>query len=956
MTSDKQSNSKSNTPAGNTPSPLDGTARPAPSTRINYSAILQNQAALVSHQQPHLLPYNSLTATAASAQQQQLYAQAARSQQSAAAASPAGRLLAAGKPPPEANNIGGVPIPPMAAGTPTNLRIEAAAQYAAGAAVPYNGNTGVKRAAAAVAAAAAISNGNNSDHAIKKRKVAEKAAASTSHPPQSHPMLQAPAPQTSMGEHPPVSAASTTATANTALMQKQQSNRDRNREHARSTRLRKKAYVNKLKELLDALHVERSDDDRKRRVAVQKLAEIQDLRRKVVNTFFGYHARCERNVTKWRMILEDDFWLKQPVTPYRSFRRCEIEKVRVPIFCFRGLVLMHYLFTHHSFLSTCMHPQGSRITKGVEGMAEDAASMSVMIETIGSRNLRWLRRKRDYFLSKSNATTKLDRVGQIRTNAANAAAADNGSGVGGSRTSMPHSIVRQNSRLQHAISSLSSSSESGHGSSGEDLRKVELSRRSKQQTSSKHRSDLAAKKVSCSGSSNQLSSSSNDTRQQTQQQQTQQQEQHQQQGQSNDYHDYHAPSLLDPLPESSDSVASDNCVVGKHMLTGDSSSEDDDSNSKKQKVTETSGTSTGDNVAPKLAAAAGTSRSVASMPSNIARSGISHSVKVLLPPAASLPNGHAQLARAPAVSLPPFAGIGKKSSATTSVGVRSGSSSSSSVEPTNNESVASTAPTAAAVANHNANNNNLLGSQPSVIVPKQSRKRRNEGPSANYLHPQSNFIDNDTTSSSSMESSREIQAYYHLNEDDMILTDDVLMCPFIFRSQDAVLCGALSECVMPGMLRACFGPTNKLSNVEMIFDAMGFCQQLERASGNDSLAQIIPNCLQMALGISDEARVITQSKAPFPIVSVNEAWTRVTGYTQVDVEGKDLSILNGRETKEKNSDIESVAKGQCSCSVNVHYDVNGRDFFSFVCSYPLTNLKNEVTHLLHVFQELPARE
>jgi PAS domain-containing protein len=580
--------------------------------------------------------------------------------------------------------------------------------------------------------------------------------------------------------------------------------------------------------------------------------------------------------------------------------------------------------------------------------------MSVMIETIGSRNLRWLRRKRDYFLSKSNATTKLDRVGRIRTNAANAAAAAaNGSGVGGSRTSMPHSIVRQNSRLQHAISSLSSSSESGHSSSREDLRKVEsMSRRNKRQTSSKHRSAaLAAKKVSCSGSSNQLSSSSNDTRQQTQQEQQQQQ-----QGQSNDYHDYHAPSLLEPLPESSDSVASDNCVVGKHMLASDSSSEDDDTDPKKQKVTETSGTSTstGDNASKPAAAAAGAgSRSVASIPSNIARSGIAHSVKVL-PSAASLPNGHAQLARAPAVALPPFAGIGKKSSAITTVGVRSGSSSSSSVEPSNNQSVASTAPTAAAVASHNANNNNSIGGQPSVLLPNQIR-----GPSANYLHPQSTFIaiDNDTTSSSSMEASREIQAYYHLNEDDMILTDNVLMCPFIFRSQDAVLCGALSECVMPGMLRACFGPTNKLSNVEMIFDAMGFCQQLERASGNDSLAQIIPNSLEMALSpISDEVRVITLSKAPFPIVSVNEAWTRVTGYTQVDVEGKDLSILNGRETKENSSDIESVAKGQCSCSVNVHYDVNGRDFFSFVCSYPLTNLNDEVTHLLHIFQELPARE
>lgn len=317
-----QSNSNTPAAAGNAPSPLDGNIN-------NYSEILQGQTqvAQATDQQSHLLPYNNLVATSASPQQQQqLYAQAALAQQKAAAASPSNGLLLAGTSP-EANNIGGVPLPPMAAGTPTNIRIEAAAQYAAGAAVPYTGNTGVKRAAAA----AAGSNGNSSDQATKKHKVAEIKAAASS---QSHQMLQAPAPQTSMGEVPdqkanaakqPPSASAVEA----ALLQKQQSNRDRNREHARSTRLRKKAYVNKLKELLDALHVERSDDDRKRRVAVQKLAEVQNLRRKVVHTFFGYHARCERNVTKWRMILEDDFWLKQPVTPYRSFRRCEIEKVRM---------------------------------------------------------------------------------------------------------------------------------------------------------------------------------------------------------------------------------------------------------------------------------------------------------------------------------------------------------------------------------------------------------------------------------------------------------------------------------------------------------------------------------------------------------------------------------------------------------------------------------------------------
>jgi hypothetical protein len=107
-------------------------------------------------------------------------------------------------------------------------------------------------------------------------------------------------------------------------------------------------------------------------------------------------------------------------------------------------------------------------------------------------------------------------------------------------------------------------------------------------------------------------------------------------------------------------------------------------------------------------------------------------------------------------------------------------------------------------------------------------------------------IENDTASSqSSRQKYRGIQASYYINEDDMVMTDDVLMCPFTFRSLDAVWCGALAECVMPGMLRACFSANNRLKSVEMIFDAMGFCQQLEHASGNEGMAQIIPNSLEM---------------------------------------------------------------------------------------------------------------
>ena len=133
--------------------------------------------------------------------------------------------------------------------------------------------------------------------------------------------------------------------------QKKQSSRDRNREHARCTRLRKKAYVDKLKELVDGLHAERNEDARKRRAAVQRLAEVQELRRKVVNTFLEYHCSFESDYNKWKLIVEtgggdkqkhhgidnhsnnavveEEFWMKQPVTPYRSFRRCEIQKVRL---------------------------------------------------------------------------------------------------------------------------------------------------------------------------------------------------------------------------------------------------------------------------------------------------------------------------------------------------------------------------------------------------------------------------------------------------------------------------------------------------------------------------------------------------------------------------------------------------------------------------------------------------
>jgi hypothetical protein len=110
---------------------------------------------------------------------------------------------------------------------------------------------------------------------------------------------------------------------------KARQNRDRNREHAKTTRLRKKAYVQKLTELVEGLHAERTEELRQRRVAIQHLSETQNVRRAVIRSFLQFNSKYERDKRKWSAILEDDVWVKQPVTPYRCYRRGELEQVRL---------------------------------------------------------------------------------------------------------------------------------------------------------------------------------------------------------------------------------------------------------------------------------------------------------------------------------------------------------------------------------------------------------------------------------------------------------------------------------------------------------------------------------------------------------------------------------------------------------------------------------------------------
>jgi len=692
-----------------------------------------------------------------------------------------------------------------------------------------------------------------------------------------------------------------------------QQNRDRNREHARSTRLRKKAYVSKLKDLVEGLHAERTEEVRQRRVVIQHLAETQDVRRNVVRSFLRFHSSYETDKRKWMTLLEDGFWLKQPVTPYRCFRRSEIKNE-------------------------------SRITRGVEGMIADASSIAVMIEGVGSRSARWAHIKReDLFVNEE------ERTGRKR---------------------MPRNIVQRNNRFRHTISSISASSSnssnigSNTGSSGEE-----------NNTNNKPHQQQAQSNVTASveegaeggGDVKNVSSSSHE-------------EQCSAQSSSNasgDFHDYHAKPLPDPKLPADPTVqgsstaslrlgnSSQECFNSGYDTKGTSSSSCNDSAAaikepssnganKRRKIEFNSMNIASTTDARSRSESAGLAAAKASngfLPTNMIakKGGITHSVRPVVSSVSTHKSRNTRLTVSPAVSLPPFSGIGKRSS-----GVSLIRDSTSTFAP--NKSNVSSSVSMSISDNANAKEKTTRPQLTNVAL---------EVPIRISNGPPIISGDIDTSSSnSSRNKPQQIRASYHFNEDDMIIMDDVIMCPFVFRTQEAVLCGALAECVMPGMLRGEFSSRNKLLNLEMVYDSMGLMQQLERCSGSELMAQIIPGSLEMALSPAPyECRVITLAESPYLIVNVNKAWTKLTKYTQMDAEGSELFKILGSSSDSCESpalnpppDLKDVSEGRCKCTTRFHFDKDGREFVDFICSYPLTNVKDEVTHILHVSKKLRSLE
>ena len=155
-------------------------------------------------------------------------------------------------------------------------------------------------------------------------------------------------------------------------------NRDRNREHARNTRLRKKAYVEELKKTLTEIVAQRDALEIEKVSEKQRDMECRQVRLTVMEEFLKLRGANIQDFRRWSSILDDGFVLTLPQTNYRKmlssqYRSCNNETDPNP-----GSVA-------HGFVDGAQDtagPPSSRFLQVITGVAnvmEDAAMLSEML-------------------------------------------------------------------------------------------------------------------------------------------------------------------------------------------------------------------------------------------------------------------------------------------------------------------------------------------------------------------------------------------------------------------------------------------------------------------------------------------------------------------------------------------------------------------------------------------------
>ena len=115
--------------------------------------------------------------------------------------------------------------------------------------------------------------------------------------------------------------------------------------------------------------------------------------------------------------------------------------------------------------------------------------------------------------------------------------------------------------------------------------------------------------------------------------------------------------------------------------------------------------------------------------------------------------------------------------------------------------------------------------------------------------------------------------------------------------------------------------------------------------------------IEEALSPSTQARVLTKADNTLHIEHVNEAWTRLCGYTNENSYGKTLKILQGEHTNKHvaNEFVSNLQKGKISEAIIINYDKWGRGFHNHVKATPVISNDSgniKTTHYLAVLNDI----
>mmetsp|Transcript_24778 Transcript_24778/g.36713 ORF Transcript_24778/g.36713 Transcript_24778/m.36713 type:complete len:388 (-) Transcript_24778:122-1285(-) len=114
------------------------------------------------------------------------------------------------------------------------------------------------------------------------------------------------------------------------------------------------------------------------------------------------------------------------------------------------------------------------------------------------------------------------------------------------------------------------------------------------------------------------------------------------------------------------------------------------------------------------------------------------------------------------------------------------------------------------------------------------------------------------------------------------------------------------------------------------------------------------NLADASLPDDPRAIVITEAQMPFRIISVNDTWENLCGYSQNECRGKSLDCIQGPETNKSaiTALIAQLLKGEEAGTLMTNYTKEGRKFHNRLRVGPLKNTGGKITHFVGVLKEV----